>query len=142
MTVYHFEMKYRRDPKPGAAAPSAKLGEPSRGMQSGQNWTDGALYDLCESPHKTALAARDATRAMLGRAKAGSNADPSAILTAIGKVTDDEIKNFLRASITAKRVIVVPLHVDTTKILRQVVELIKQKIDVTVAKVKAPKVRG
>jgi hypothetical protein len=39
-------------------------------------------------------------------------------------------------------VIVVPLHVDTTKILRQVVELIKQKIDVTVAKVKAPKVRG
>jgi hypothetical protein len=54
-------------------------------------------------------------------------------------VTDDEIKNFLRASITAKRVIVVPLHLDTTKIVRQVAELIKQGIDVTVAKVKSPR---
>jgi hypothetical protein len=123
-------------------APTAKLGEPSRGTQTGHNWTDGALHDLCESPHKTALTARDATRAMLGRAKAGPGASPSAVLTAIGKVTDDEIKNFLRASITAKRVIVVPLHLDTTKILRQVAELIKQGIDVTVAKVKSPKVRG
>ncbi|MFF2371234.1 hypothetical protein [Agromyces sp. NPDC058110] len=137
MTVYHFEMKFRSEPAGGAANPSTKLGEPARGTQLGHDWTQGALTDLvnASSSHPPAMAVFDATRAMLAKAKSAASGKPFDIES----VTHANVREFLAASLNAKRVVVVPLHVDTRQLLRQIVDLIKSNLDVSLATVNVTK---
>lgn len=136
MTVYHFEMKFRGEPAAGAAKPSAKLGEPSRGTQLGRDWTQGALTDLtnASSSHPPAMAVFDATRAMLAKAKSKGKSPVD-----IGSISPKMVQDFLAASLNATRVVVVPLHVDTRQLLRQIADLIKSNLDVHLATVDVTK---
>jgi hypothetical protein len=128
MTVYHFEMKWRNPPADGQPAPEVKLGKPSLGTQTGGAWTVGALDSLCESTHMTALASRDAARAMLS----------VATKRPLASVTEAEVKQFLRSSLNATRVIVVPVHVDIRGLMKQVAALTRHGVNVRVVRANVP----
>jgi hypothetical protein len=136
MTVYHFEMKFRSEPTGGAANPSTKLGEPSRGTQLGHDWTQGALTDLsnASSSHPPAMAVFDATRAMIAKARSKGKSPVD-----VNSVSPGDVHKFLAASLNATRVVVVPVHVDSRQLLRQIADLIKSNLDVHLATVDVTK---
>lgn len=141
MTVYHFEMKFRSDPKPGAPNPSTKLGEPSRGTQLGHDWTEGAITDLCNasSSHPPAMAVHDAIRAMLAKGRAQAAGRKTVGIADINAISRDMVLEFLKENLNATRVVVVPVHVDTRRLLTQIAELIKSNLDVHLATVDVSK---
>lgn len=126
--VYHFEMKWRNPALPGQSPPKVKLNKPSLGTQAGPAWTTGAVESLCESGHPSAVATRDSLRAMLAQARG----------TAPGAVSELEVKAFLRAHINPTRVVVVPSHVDTRRLWKQLAGLMRWGVDARLVKVPVP----
>jgi hypothetical protein len=129
ITVYHFEMKWRNPAVEGQPKPAVELGRPPAGTQTGGSWTENAVHNLCESDHKTALAARDAARAMLAKARGKS----------IDAITMEEVKEFIRSTVTARRVVVVPLHVDVRRLMKQVAALASHGVKIDLVRTKVPK---
>jgi hypothetical protein len=128
LAVYHFEMKWRNPPKPGDPLPKVKLNTPEKlgHVQTGGEWTSNAIELLCNETSKEALMARDAVRGMLART-GGRRGD-------VNLVSMDEVKTFLRGSLTARRVVVIPTHVDDRTLMRQIGALVRWGVDITVVR--------
>jgi hypothetical protein len=123
--VYHFEMKWRNPPEEGGPKPG-ELTVPDEnsskkrqklGTQSGEKWTADAIELLCNSEHPQAMAAVDAVAAAMARAR-------GVALPGSG-ITRETAKAFLRANVTPQQIVVVPYHVDTTRLWRQLMALMR-----------------
>jgi hypothetical protein len=123
--VYHFEMKWRNPPEEGGPKP-AELTVPDEnsskkrqtlGTQSGKKWTADAVELLCNSDHPQAIAALDAVVAAMAHASGKP-------LVGSG-ITRETAKEFLRKNITPHQIVVVPYHVDTTRLWKQLMALMR-----------------
>ena len=123
--VYHFEMKWRNPPETGGPHP-AELTVPDEnsskkrqglGTQSGKKWTGDAIDLLCNSDHPQAMAAVDAVAAAMALARG--------VAVPGSGITRETAKAFLRANITPEQIVVHPPHVDTTRLWRQLMALMR-----------------
>lgn len=129
MTVYHFEMKWRNPPKAGRDPSVVELNTPPGlgKVQAGGAWVTNAVEMLC-GPGEVAMTVRGHIRTMLAMTS-GRRGDA---------VSDQEVLTFLRGSVTARRVVAIPEHVDDRRLMKQIAALIRWGVDVTVVRSRAP----